>query len=131
MTSLQCPGCRFSINRLPADYSGTIQCGYCAKIVYVVFRGTMPIDAHLRGFNLDLPPGLPPNLDSILAQALACFGVGSNAATVVMVGLFIEGLLKEVGLSGERLVDMIERAHKEKIVSPLGYGTFDLEKPPI
>jgi hypothetical protein len=113
--------CKFSIGGLPEDYSGTIQCDHCAKIVYVVIRGTMPIDVHLRELNLDLPPGLPPDLDSILAQAIARFGVGSYAAAVVMVGLFIEGLLKEIGISEERLVDMIDRAHKEKIVSPLGY----------
>jgi hypothetical protein len=35
--------------------------------------------------------------------------------------LFIEGLLATSGIKGERLVDMIEAAHKAGIISPLGF----------
>lgn len=121
MPNARCPDCLNVVIGLPADYSGTIQCDKCAQIVHVVMRDGLPVHVHMRSFLLDVPAGLPPDLDSILAQAIACFEAGSNAATVVLAGLFLEGLLKEIGISGDRLVEMIERAHKDKIVSTLGY----------
>jgi hypothetical protein len=93
----------------------------CAKIIHVVLRNGLVVHVHMRTVALDVPPGLPADLDSVLAQAIACFEVGSNAATVVLAGLFLESLLKEIGITGDRLVEMIEQAHKDKIVSTLGY----------
>lgn len=75
----------------------------------------------MRKIDLDVPAGLPPDLEKILSEAIACFEIGSNAATVVLAGLFMEGLLASVGIKGDRLVEMIEQAHKAKIVSALGF----------
>jgi len=123
MASVRCPakGCSNTILSVPDDHQDTIQCDRCAAIVHVVTRHGKVINARLQTFTLDMPAGLSPDLQAILLQALACYEIGSSAATVVLAGLFLEGLLQEAGMTGDRLVDMIEEAHKAKIVSPLGY----------
>jgi hypothetical protein len=119
--TVRCPECKNLVSGLPSEYSGTVQCDKCAKMIYVVIRQGLAVHVHMRSLTLDVPPGLPSDLESILAQAIACFEVGSNAAAVVLAGLFLEGLLKEAGIAGDRLVQMIEQAHQDKVVSTLGY----------
>ena len=123
MASVKCPNpkCAHTILGVPDDYQDTIQCDHCASIVYVVTRRAKVVSARLQTLALDIPSGLPPDLEAILRQAIACYEVGSSAATVVLAGLFIEGLLQEAGISGDRLVEMIEDAHKAQIISTLGF----------
>ncbi|MGH7393249.1 MAG: DUF4145 domain-containing protein [Candidatus Rokuibacteriota bacterium] len=106
---------------MPDDYQDTIQCDRCASIVYVVTRRGTVVSARLQTLDLDVPAGLPSDLQAILMQAVACYEIGSSAGTVVLAGLFLEGLLQEAGITGDRLVDMIEQAHKAQIVSTLGF----------
>jgi hypothetical protein len=123
MTTVKCPNqkCANRITGVPDDYQDTIQCDHCASIVYVVTRHAKVVSARLQTLTLDIPSGLPPDLQTILVQAIACYEVGSSAATVVLAGLFLEGLLQEAGITGDRLVDMIEQAQKADIVSTLGF----------
>jgi len=79
------------------------------------------LDVRLRKIDLDIPSGLPSDLEKILYESIACLEAGSNAATVVLAGLFLEGLLIKVGIEDDRLVEMIEKAHKAGVVSKLGY----------
>ena len=109
------------ISGLPSDYDGTVQCDKCAKVVHVLMKQGNVVHAAMRSIFLEIPDTLPSDLRSILDQAAACYEVGSNAAAVVLSGLFVEGLLKEIGITGDRLVEMIEQAHKDKTVSALGY----------
>lgn len=123
MASAICPNpaCKQVISGLPDNFYDTVQCSKCAATVRVVVRDGRPAYATIHGIELDVPLGLPSDLNKILNEAIACYEVGSNAATVVLSGLFIEGLLIKVGIKGDRLVEMIEQAHKDKIVSSLGY----------
>ena len=121
MATARCPNCKSSITNLPYDYQDTVQCDNCAEIVRIVIRDNRPVDVRLRKLDLDIPAGLPKVLEQILSEAISCFEIGSNAATVVLAGLFTEGLLAKAGMEGERLVEMIEKAHQEKAISTLGY----------
>ncbi|HJP95203.1 MAG TPA: DUF4145 domain-containing protein [Pyrinomonadaceae bacterium] len=56
-----------------------------------------------------------------MCQAVACFEAGSPAATVVLAGLFIEGLLRTKGITEDRLVDMIGTAHERELISSVGF----------
>ena len=116
-----CPNCSNSLAMLPDDFQDTVQCAKCASILRIVMRGGRPADVRIRRIDLDVPDGLPSDLEQILSEAIACYEIGSNAATVVLAGLFIEGLLIKIGMKGDRLVEMIEQAHRAKIVSPLGF----------
>jgi hypothetical protein len=117
----KCPECKSTITGLGGDYDGTVQCDKCAKIIHVVIRRDIVVHVAMRSIFLEIPEGLPTDLRTILDQASSCYEIGSNAAAVVLAGLFVEGLLKEIGLDGDRLFDMIEQAHQDKIVSTLGY----------
>jgi hypothetical protein len=123
MTSSVCPNllCKNVITNLPDNFNDIVQCSKCASIVRVVTRDGRTAYATIHGIELDVPAGLPSDLNKILTEAIACYEVGSNAATVVLAGLFIEGLLIKIGIKSDRLVEMIEQAHKEGIVSTLGY----------
>jgi hypothetical protein len=123
MATAKCPalGCTSTIAGLPYDYADTVQCSSCGAIAYVVISNGSARYVHLRKFDLDVPPGLPEDLNSILTQAIACYDAGSPAATVVMSGLFLEGLLARIGITADRLVDMINQAHTERIISTLGF----------
>jgi hypothetical protein len=87
----------------------------------VTVREGIILDVRLRKIDLDVPNGLPTDLEKILYESIACLEADSNAAAVVLAGLFIEGLLIRVGVGDGRLVDMIEKAYKAGIVSTLGY----------
>jgi hypothetical protein len=123
MPTVTCPNadCRNRIIGIADNFQDTIQCDKCASVVRVVTRQGKAVDVRLRKIDLDIPAGLPPELEMILSEAIACFEIGSNAATVVLSGLFMEGLLFTVGMNGNRLVDMIEQAHKDKLISTLGF----------
>jgi hypothetical protein len=43
-----------------------------------------------------MPEGLPEELEKILNESISCYEVGNFAASVVMAGLFIEGLMKRL-----------------------------------
>lgn len=95
MPYIKCPatGCTNKISS--ADpYEGTLQCDHCAAIVRVVVRNGKVIDARLRKLDFEVPSDVPSDLRNLLCQAVACFEAGSPAATVVLSGLFIEGLLR-------------------------------------
>lgn len=119
---VKCPakGCKGMISS-PEDYEGTLQCQHCAGIARLVVKKGKPIDVSVRGFSFQVPEGLPPELYKLLSQAVACFDAGSPAAAVVLAGLFIEGLLLNQGIKGDRLVDMIDKAHAQDRISTLGY----------
>src|SRR5437016_5463481 len=104
MALVRCPtkDCPGTIT-CPDDYEGTMQCDHCAGIARLVVRKGRPIDATVRGLAFQVPEGLPPELQKLLNQAVACFDAGSAAATVVLAGLFIEGLLTKQGVKGDRL----------------------------
>jgi hypothetical protein len=91
-----------------------MQCDHCAGIARLLVRKGIAVDVAVRGLDFQVPKGLPPELQKLLNQAVACFDAGSPAATVVLAGLFIEGLLTKEGLQGNRLVDMIDAAHKSE-----------------
>jgi hypothetical protein len=122
MSMIKCPakGCT---NRISCDddYDGTIQCDNCATVVRVITRKGKVVDAKIRKLDFEIPSNVSSDLRNVLCQAVACFEAGSPAATVVLCGLFMEGLLIESGLSGKRLIDMIEAAHKAGNISALGY----------
>jgi len=121
MASVRCPECKNSILGLPKTFQDTIQCDRCAAILRVVIRDDRPADVRLRKTDLDVPDGLPRDLEQVLSEAIACFETGSNAATVVLSGLFVEGLLSKAGVKGKRLVDMIKAAHDAGTISALGF----------
>lgn len=122
MARVRCPatGCRNSIV-CPDECEGTLQCDSCAAVVRISVHEGRVLDAKLRKLDFEIPPGLSGDLRSLLCQAVACFEAGSPAATVVLAGLFIEGLLATRGMTGDRLVDMIETAYKASMISPLGF----------
>lgn len=123
MAAITCPNkdCLNRIVMLPENLEDTIQCDKCASVIRVIIREGKARDVRLRKIDLDIPDGLPSDLQKILSEAIACCEIGSNAATVVLSGLFIEGLLTKVGMTGTRLIAMIEQAHKDKLISTLGY----------
>lgn len=121
MASVRCPECKNTIIGLPKVFQDTIQCDHCAGILRVVIRDDRPADVRLRKTDLEVPAGLPTDLEQVLAEAIACFESGSNAATVVLSGLFVEGLLTKAGVKGKRLVDMIKGAHDAGTISALGF----------
>jgi hypothetical protein len=86
-----------------------------------VVRKGIVVDARHRTIDLDIPERLPDELEQVLAEAVSCFEVGSNAACVVLAGLFVEGMLKKAGIKGDRLVDMISAAHEAGLFSELGF----------
>lgn len=106
---------------LPDDFQDTIQCGTCPEIMRVVVRNGRAADARLRKTDIDVPAGLPKDLEQVFAEAIVCFETGSFVATVVLSGLFVEGLLSKTGTKGKRMVDMIKTAHEEGKISSLGF----------
>ena len=60
-------------------------------------------------------------MEQVFAEAIGCFETGSFVATVVLSGLFVEGLLSKTGTKGKRMVDMIKTAHEEGKISSLGF----------
>jgi hypothetical protein len=122
MAYVRCParGCHNKFAS-PENYAGTLQCDSCSTVVRVVVKEGRVVDAQLRKLDFEVPGDVPPDLRNILSQAVACFEAGSPAAAIVLAGLFIEGLLKTKGLSGERLVDLIKSGHDAGLISTLGF----------
>ena len=89
--------------------------------VRVSVRNGRVADAKLRKLDFEVPPEVPSDLRNLLCQAVECFEAGSPAATVVLAGLFIEGLLRTKGMTGDRLVGMIEGAHEGGLISTVGF----------
>jgi len=122
MAYVRCPtkGC---VNKFysPDNYEGTLQCDSCSSVVRVTVREGRVVDAKLRKLDFEVPPGVPADLRDLLCQAVACFDAGSPAATVVLAGLFIEGLLVTKGMAGDRLVELIEAGHAAGLISTLGF----------
>jgi len=103
------------------DFQDTIQCEKCTKILRVLIRNSITNSVHLQKIDLDIPRGLPENLEKILTEAITSCEAGSYASAVVMSGLFLEGLLKETGFEGNNLDGMIKVAFEKKALSTLGY----------
>lgn len=122
MPYVRCPtkGCTNKILS-PDHYEGTLQCDYCAAIVRVLICNGRVVDARLRKLDFEIPSEMPSDLRNLLCQAVACFEAGSPAATVVLAGLFIEGLLRTKGITEDRLVDMIGTAHERELISSVGF----------
>lgn len=123
MAMIRCPApqCTNSGLVVPDNFQDTIQCDRCGAIVRAVMIAGRARDVRLRKFDLDVPVGLPADLEQILAEAVACFEIGSNAATVVLTRLFLEGLLTRSGAKKTQLVKQIEAAKQQGDLSPLGY----------
>lgn len=122
MASAKCPttNCDYTFTALPKDFDGTIQCQKCTRTVRIVVKDDRPADVRLRTIDFAIPAELPAPLAKIIDEAIACFEVGSNAATVVLAGLAVEGMLRESKITGKTLADMIEKAHAAGAVSLLG-----------
>lgn len=121
MSTVVCPICKNKNSIYDPEYRDTFQCEKCAEILRVVIKSSRVTDVRTRKLDLDVPDGLPEDLEQIIAEAISCYEVGSYAATVVMSGLFLEGLLLEANIQGKRLVEMIEKAHEDKMISNLSF----------
>ena len=121
MPTIRCPSCKGTILNVPQNFRDTLQCGDCATVLRAVIKSGIVVDVRNRAIELDVPDKLPDELEQVLSEAISCFEIGSNAASVVLAGLFLEGLLKKAGIKGNRLVDMISAAHKAGIFSELGF----------
>lgn len=121
MATVVCPSCKNLNSIYDPDYRDTFQCDKCAEILRVVIKSGRVTDVRTRKLDLDIPDGLPEDLEQIITEAISCFEVGSYAATVVMSGLFLEGLLSKANIQGKKLVDMIEKAHEDEIISSLSF----------
>jgi hypothetical protein len=120
MPTVACPSCKTKTTLSSSDFRGTFQCSECAAVLRVVIAHGITTDVRLRAIDLDIPAGLPADLDRVLAEAIRCAEIEVHAAAVVLTGLFVEGLLRSAGMKGTRLVDMITHAHKAGIISDLG-----------
>ncbi len=122
MPSVTCPDCKNKLLAVPDNYHGTVQCDKCAKIIKIVTRNGIASEVRISNkINLEIPDGLPEDLKSIISEAMSCYEVGSNAATAVLSGLFIEGLLIKAGVLGKNLINMITSAHENKVISDFGF----------
>lgn len=93
----------------------------CGSILRAVVAAGRVRDVRLRKFDLDIPVGLPTDLDQILSEAVACFEVGSNAATVVLARLFLEGVLSRAGIREDQLIKQIDAGKAGGALTPIGY----------
>jgi hypothetical protein len=121
MPYIVCPECKNRLHVTPSDFQDTIQCEKCTKMLRVLIRNSITNSVHLQKIDLDIPRGLPENLEKILTEAITSCEAGNYASAVVMSGLFLEGLLKEAGFEKNSLSEMIKVAHEEKALSSLGY----------
>lgn len=123
MAMIRCPyqGCSNSSLVVPDTFQDTIQCNMCARIIRAVVVEGRARDVRPRTFDLDVPAGLPKDLEQILSEAVACFETGSNAATVVLARLFLEGVLTRSGTQKTQLVKQIDKARSEGALSALGF----------
>ena len=121
MPSVVCPSCKKGTSLAESNYNDTFQCEHCGEILRVRIKSGRVANVRTHKVDLEIPEGLPEDLSKILNESVTCYESGSFAASVVMAGLFIEGALKKTNVSGKRLVDMIEKAKEEKIISDLGF----------
>ncbi len=120
MATITCPKCMNQKTELVTHFSGTIQCSTCGVVLRVVVKDGITADVRLRSIDLDIPPGLPTEIERLLSDSIACAEIEVSTAAVVLAGLFLEGLLQKAGMSRSRLVDMITQAHKAGVISDLG-----------
>lgn len=121
MASVVCPSCQRSTILSVDEYNDTFQCGNCAAMLRVRIKDGKVANVRTHNINLEIPDGLPKELEKILNESIACYEVETFAASVVMAGLFIEGLMKKSLVPGDRLVDMIQNAKSMSIISDLGF----------
>jgi Domain of unknown function (DUF4145) len=123
MPTIRCPAwvCDHLIVIAPQDYSGPLQCTKCAAALTVSVRNGVVGTVRLHGAEFPSLPGLPDDLASILDQSVACYEAGSAAGSVVLAGLFLEGLLKHIGVKGDTLNHLIKNASDQGIVTVAGY----------
>jgi len=124
MAGVTCPDCKNSNVGIATDYDDTLQCSKCGTVLRVVVRKGHVTDVRVRRIALDVPKGLPADLEKILNEAISCAEIGSNGAALVLAGLFMEGLLANAGFKG-RLVDQVKAAQQKGVLSRLGYSLAD------
>jgi hypothetical protein len=104
------------------NYVGPLQCGTCGTLLSVNIReGVVGVVQSHGGEGFPPLEGLPEALDSVLAQSVACYEAGSPAGSVVLAGLFIEGLLKRIGVKGDTLNHLIKNASDANLITGVGY----------
>ena len=121
MTSVVCPSCKEKTVLNEINYNDTFQCESCGEILRVRIKNSTVANVRTHKVDLEVPEGLPEDLSKILNESVGCYESGCFAAPVVMAGLFIEGVLQKTNVGGKRLVDMIEKAKEEGIISDLGF----------
>lgn len=121
MASIRCPLCKLSTSLDYKNYNDTFQCYHCGEVLKVRVKEGCVTSVRLQKIDLELPKGLPDDLEKILNESIECYEVGSYAASVVMAGLFVEATLKKINVSGKNLFEMIEKAKEAKIISDLGF----------
>lgn len=121
MATIVCPTCKKQTILNQTDYNDTFQCEKCGEVLRVRVKSSQVTNVRTHNIDLEMPQGLPEDLEKILNESISCYEAGSFAASVVMAGLFIEGLLRKTNVNGSRLVDMIEKAKEENIISNLGF----------
>ncbi len=121
MASVICPSCQRPTILSADEYNDTFQCGNCSAMLRVRIKGGKVANVRTHNIFLDIPDGLSKELEKIVYESIACYEVEAFAASVVMAGLFIEGLMKESGVPGDRLVDMIKNAKDMSVISDLGF----------
>lgn len=122
MAQIFCPICKKKMSTPSyTNYNDTLQCENCGEVLWVTIKKGVITNVRSRKIDFEIPEGLPKDLEKILEESIACYEIGSFAASVVMTGLFIEGALQKTGVKKDRLVKMIQEAENEKIISNLGY----------
>lgn len=121
MAKVRCPLCRGATDVFKGEYNNTLQCSTCGEVLRVKVDDGEVVSVRTHHVDLEIPDGLPKDLEKILQECVACYEAGGFAASVVMAGLFVEGLLIESGVPGNRLVDKIENSKERGIVSSLGF----------
>jgi len=123
MPDIRCPAwaCDGVTSIAPRDYSGALQCSTCGALLTVSVRDGVVGVVRLRGLESSRPEGLPVELASVFDQSVSCYEAGSAAGSVVLSGLFVEGLLKHVGVKGDTLNHLIRNASDSGVVTGIGY----------
>lgn len=129
MAHLKCIKCSsVTTTEIPDDYQGTVQCKNCGQILRVKVVHGVVRDVRTRKIDIQTHDGLPSDLEDIISEAIVCCEVGSNAAAVVLTGLFLEGLLKSAQLEGNTLAKMIENAYNNGRITKVSYMTASVSR---
>jgi len=121
MAQIVCPSCKKKTSLLDQNYNDTFQCENCGEILRVRIKDNRVTNVRTHSIDLEMPEGLSDDLLKILTESVTCYESGSFSASVVMSGLFIEGVLKKTDVGGDKLFEMIEKAKDKKIISNLGF----------